>query len=37
MRRVRESQRGIEGEGGGGKRNGIGVNNSNTKGQRIRR
>lgn len=39
MRRVRESQRGIEGEGGGGggKRNGIGVNNSNTKGQRIQR
>lgn len=36
MRRVRESQRGIEG-GGGGKRNGIGVNNSNTKGQRIQR
>lgn len=37
MRRVRESGRGIEGEGGGGgggKRNAIGVNNSNTKGQR---
>ncbi len=30
MRRVRESQRGIEG-GGGGKRNCIGVNNSNNK------
>lgn len=28
MRRVRESQRGIEVEGGEGKKNGIGVNNT---------